>query len=128
MALDALVALVEQPLEHLVAVAAHSGLVEGSHHGLVGGGEALGRDLVVVRHLDGLDPLVLVVLGPGEHRVGVQVLLVDQHEAVGPPGVPRQPPRGDILHFVILDLQSLFEAVVISPGETLLKFFLYSGS
>ena len=39
---------------------------------------------------DGGHPLLLVLLSPGEHGVGVQVLLVDQHEAVAPPGVAGQ--------------------------------------
>ena len=84
--------LIKQPFEHLVAVAADSWLVKSRHDRLVGGAEALGRDLVVVSLLDSLDPLILLVLRSRKHRVGVDILLVDQQEAVGPYRIPRKPP------------------------------------
>ena len=86
------------------------------HHWLLGGGHALGWSVVVVSLVDSLDPLVLLVLRPGQHGVGAGVVLVNQHEAVGPPRVSGQSSGGDVLHLIVLDLQTLLETVVISLG------------
>ncbi len=76
--------------------------------------EPLAGHNIAERLPDGLDPLVLVLLRPGEEVVGVRVLLVDEHEAVGPARVPREAARGNVLHLVVLHLQALLEAVVVA--------------
>ena len=78
------------------------------------GVEPLAGHHIAERLPDGLDPLVLVLLRPGEEVVGVRVLLVDEHEAVGPARVPREAARGHVLHLVVLHLQALLEAVVVA--------------
>ncbi len=87
---------------------------KGVHDGLMCGVEPLAGHHIAERLPDGLDPLVLVLLRPGEEVVGVRVLLVDEHEAVGPARVPREAARGHVLHLVILHLQALLEAVVVA--------------
>jgi hypothetical protein len=49
-------------------------------------------------------------------KVHVCTNLVDEHEAVGPPGVPGHPPGGIVLHLVVLHLnQHHTKSSVVEP-------------